>query len=45
MKTKTSYLFGEKTSYKQGLKKFKGSESIFELFSQYYLQLDLLKYK
>ena len=45
MKSKTSYLFGEKTNYEKCLKKFKGSESIFELFNSYYLQLDLMKYK
>lgn len=45
MKSKTSYLFGEKSNYEKCLKKFKGSESIFELFNSYYLQLDLMKYK
>ena len=44
MKSKTSYLFGEKTTYKKAIQKFKDSESMYELFDSYFLQLDLLKY-
>ena len=45
MKNKTSYLFGETSTYKKVVQKFKGSESIYDLFDSYSLQLDLLKYK
>lgn len=45
MRSKTSYLFGEKANYQKSLQKFKGIESIYQLFDYYYLQLDLTKYK
>ena len=45
MKNKTTYLFGEKAYYEKSLKNLNGTESIYELFDNYYLQLDLIKYK
>ena len=45
MKNKTSYLFGEKSTIKKAIQKFKDSESMYNLFDSYFLQLDLLKYK
>lgn len=45
MKNKTTYLFGEKSTFKKAIRKFKDSESMYDLFDSYFLQLDLLKYK
>ena len=45
MKNKTTYLFGEKSTFKKAITKFKDSESMYNLFDSYFLQLDLLKYK
>ena len=45
MKNKTDYLFGEKAYYEKSLNSFRKTESIYELFDNYYLQLDLIKYK
>jgi len=45
MRNKTTYLFGEKSTYRKAIQKVKGSEAMYNLFDSYFLQLDLLKYK